>query len=188
MSLEQALLLRRSVRAFAAAPVTLAEAAQLLWAAQGITDRGRGYRAAPSAGALYPLVVYVVAERVTGLSSGVYRYVPEAHALARVSATSAQQDLYRAALSQSAVGEAPAALVFSAVFERTTRKYGARGRQYVFLEAGHAAQNVYLQATALGLGTVVIGAFDDDAVRRAVGMASQEQPVYVIPFGQTAGE
>ena len=86
------------------------------------------------------------------------------------------------------MGEAPAALVFSAVFERTTRKYGARGRQYVFLEAGHAAQNVYLQATALGLGTVVIGAFDDDAVRRAIGMASQEQPVYVIPFGQTAGE
>jgi len=182
------MLTRRSVRSFADAPVTVAEAGQLLWAAQGVTDSARGYRTAPSAGALYPLEVYLIAERVTGLSAGVYRYLPQAHALAGISASSARQELYEAVLSQPAVLDAPAVLVFSGVFERTTRKYGERGKQYVFLEAGHAAQNVYLQATALGLGAVVIGAFDDDAVRRAVGMTSQEQPVYVMPFGQTDAE
>jgi SagB-type dehydrogenase family enzyme len=188
LSLEESLAMRRSVRAFTRAPVTLADAAQLLWAAQGITDRARGYRAAPSAGALYPLEAYLVVERVTGLGVGVYRYVPETHALAKVSTSSAREELYRAALSQPPVREAPAVLIFAAVFDRTTRKYGERGRRYVFLEAGHAAQNVYLQATALGLGTVVIGAFDDDDVRRAVGMAPQEQPLYVMPFGKTGGE
>lgn len=188
VSLEEALLRRRSARSYAALPVTLEDASQLLWAAQGVTDGARGYRSAPSAGALYPLEVYLVAERVTGLRTGVYRYVPRTHALAAVSAIGVRSELHRAALSQAAVGAAPAALVVAGVFERTTVKYGERGRQYVYLEAGHAAQNVLLQAVALGLGAVVIGAFDDAAVQRAVGARADERPIYVIPFGEMGEE
>jgi SagB-type dehydrogenase family enzyme len=186
VSLEEALSRRRSVRTFAAAPVSIAEIAQLLWAAQGVTDSARGLRTAPSAGALYPLEIYLVAERATDLKTGVYRYVAEDHALAVVSALGVQSRLYEAALSQAAVGVAPAVLVVAAVFERTTGKYGDRGRQYVYLEAGHAAQNVLLQAVALGLGAVVVGAFDDGAVHRVVGMGAAERPIYLIPFGKKA--
>jgi len=164
VSVEQALAARRSVREFAARSVTLSEVAQLVWAAQGVTEPGTGYRAAPSAGALYPLEVYVVAAGVEGLAAGVYRYGPGDHSLTRVRDTADTAALARAALSQEAVADAPAVLAIAAVFERTTVKYGERGRQYVHMEAGHAAQNVYLQAAALGLGTVAIGAFDDSAV------------------------
>ena len=183
LSVEEALTSRRSVREYTVRPVSLAQAAQLLWAAQGVTDRV-GRRTAPSAGGLYPLAVYLVAEQVGDLPAGVYHYVPEMHSLERVVAGSAQGELYRAALSQSSVRDAPAVFVFSGVFERTVQKYGDRGRQYVYMEAGHAAQNVYLQATALGLGTVVIGAFDDDSVKRILGMRGDEEPLYLMPVGR----
>lgn len=186
LSLERVLLSRRSVRTYADDPLTLNEAAQLLWAAQGVTDTGAGLRSAPSAGALYPLELYLVADSVTGLRPGVYRYVPAAHALVPVLALVPKEALYRAALSQQPLADAPAILVFAGVFERTTRKYGERGRRYVYLEAGHAAQNVYLQATALGLGTVAVGAFQDGAVRRAVGMSVSEEPIYLMPVGRPA--
>jgi SagB-type dehydrogenase family enzyme len=193
LSLEQAIAQRRSVRDYRDAPVTLAEAAQVLWAAQGVTDAAGGLRAAPSAGALYPLEVFLVARRVDGLPGGAYRYVPQGHALEPLvdqSAASAPGDdplherLHRAALSQSAVREAPAVLVIAAVFERTTDNYGERGRDYVIMEAGHAAQNVCLQAVALGLGSVVIGAFDEQEVGRIVGLAADELPLYLVPFGR----
>jgi SagB-type dehydrogenase family enzyme len=183
LSLEETLAARRSVRTFADAPVTIEQAAQLLWAAQGVTDERRGFRTAPSAGALYPLEVYLVADRVTSLRRGIYRYLPDEHALVWVGAAGSREELARAALSQSVVSAAPAILAFSAVFDRTTQKYGERGKRYVYLEAGHAAQNVYLQAGALGLGTAAIGAFSDDAVRRAIGMDPVEQPLYLMPFG-----
>jgi SagB-type dehydrogenase family enzyme len=183
-SLESALLSRRSVRSYQDEPLTLAETSQLLWAAQGITDPARSYRTAPSAGALYPLEVYLIAGVVEGLPAGVYRYDPGAHSLTPVKRGDQRDALYKAALSQSAVRDAPAVLAIAAVYERTTGKYGERGLRYVHMEAGHAAQNALLQAVALDLGAVVIGAFDDDGVRQATGMPAAEQPLYLVPVGK----
>lgn len=184
LSVEEALARRRSVREYADASLTIAQLSQLLWSAQGITERRHGLRTAPSAGALYPLEVYVAVEHVDGLRTGVYRYVPRQHGLQLVLDRSVRRQLCRDALSQSAVADAPATLAFAAVFARTTRKYGERGRRYVYMEVGHAAENVYLQATALGLGTVVIGALDDGSVKRTLGMLSDEEPLYLMPVGR----
>ena len=184
LSVEEALLARRSQRAYGESPLGLSELSQLLWAAQGITDEATRFRAAPSAGALYPLEVYVAAGKVTGLPAGVYKYRPTGHELARGREGDVRGDLCNAALGQRAVAEAPAVLVFAAVYERTQGKYGERAARYVHLEAGHAAQNVYLQAAALGLGTVAMGAFVDEAVRGIVGLADGERPLYLMPVGK----
>lgn len=183
VSVEEALLRRRSVRDYADDPLTLQEVSQLLWAAQGETDP-RGFRTAPSAGALYPLELYLVAARVEGLSPGVYKYWPAQHELALVAVGDVCGELATAALGQSFVRRAPINLVFSAVYERTTKKYGHRGRQYVHMEVGHAAQNVYLQVVSLKLGTVVVGAFHDDAVKRVLSLPDDEEPLYIMPVGK----
>jgi SagB-type dehydrogenase family enzyme len=183
MSVEEALLRRRSVRTYREEALALAEVAQLLWAAQGITGAG-GLRTAPSAGALYPLEILVVAGNVTGLGSGVYRYHPGGHTLTRIRGGDVRKELAGAALGQKAVGEAPAVLAISAVYARTTAKYGERGIRYVHLEAGHSAQNVCLQATSLGLGTVTVGAFDDRKVHEVLGLDPGEEPLYLIPVGR----
>lgn len=182
-SLEDVLRRRRSIRSYADRPLTLGEIGQLLWAAQGIT-RGDGLRTAPSAGALYPLEVFLVASHVEDLSSGSYRYSPVSHALRRVVASDLRHALAAAALGQECVAQAPAVLTLTAVFGRTTRKYGERGVRYAHLEAGHAAQNVCLQAAALGLGVVVVGAFEDDEVRRVIGAARTETPLCLLPVGR----
>lgn len=181
-SIEKALLDRRSVRDYKDEPVTLAKVAQLLWAAQGITD-SRGLRTAPSAGALYPLELYVVAGNVKNLPNGIYRYRHHDHKLVRVAKGDKRTELCHAALGQSSVKDAAAVIVFSGVYERTTGKYGARGIQYVHIEVGHAAQNVYLQAVSLNLGTVIIGAFHDDEVKRVLNMPAREQPLCIMPVG-----
>lgn len=185
-SIEQALLKRRSVRSYTDQPLTLAELSQILWAAQGVTDEQRGYRTAPSAGALYPLEVYTVVENVEGVTQGVYQYKPQQHELVLVKSGSVREQLTNAALGQSSVGESPVVVVISAVYERTTKKYGERGVRYVHMEAGHAAQNMYLQAVSLNLGMVVIGAFDEDEVKKILNMPDQEQPLYIIPLGRSA--
>ena len=184
-SVEEALFNRRSVREYTGEALTLAEVSQLLWAAQGTTDR-KGFRSAPSAGALYPLEVYLVVGDVTGLSPGVYRYAPDEHEILRVAPEDRRDQLARAAGDQEWVKEAVVDLVFTAVPERTTSKYGDRGIRYVHMEAGHAAQNVYLQAETLGLGVTVIGAFDDDRVHEIVAASAEEQPLYVISVGRKA--
>jgi SagB-type dehydrogenase family enzyme len=177
MSLEEALARRRSVRAFAATPLTLGELGQLLWAAQGITSQD-GRRTAPSAGALYPLELYAVT------AEAVYHYEPGGHHLSVHLPGDRRPELYAAALSQAPVLEAPAVLVIAAVYERTERKYGAeRSPRYVHLEAGHAAQNILLQAVALDLGAVPVGAFYDDRVQQALGLPADHQPLYLIPVG-----
>jgi SagB-type dehydrogenase family enzyme len=183
VSVEEAIHRRRSERGYTAAALTLPELAQLLWAAQGLNHR-MGYRTAPSAGALYPLELYVVAGKVDGLAAGVYRYQPVRHRLVQIAAGDPRSDLATAALGQSCVKNSPASIVFSAVFERTTKKYRERGIRYVHMEAGHAAQNVYLQAVSLNLGTVVIGAFYDDRVRKVVGLADNEEPLIIMPVGK----
>ena len=185
VSLEEALLKRRSIRQYANLPLTLEDVSQLLWAAQGITTEWGG-RTAPSAGALYPLEVYLAVGNVENLAAGVYKYKPERHELVKVRDDDVREELAKAALSQSWVMEGAIDIVIAAVYERTTKKYGDRGVRYIHMEAGHAAQNIYLQATALDLGTVTIGAFYDDRVKDILGMPRNETPLYMIPVGKKA--
>ena len=183
-SVEQALLERRSVRVYKDEPLTPTEVSQLLWAAQGITDPGKGLRTAPSAGALYPLEVYVVINNIEGITKGVYKYKPHEHELVKIRNGNVKDELAVAALGQTWVRESAIVIVFSAVYERTTQKYGDKGIRYVHMEAGHAAQNVYLQAVSLNLGTVVVGAFKDDKVRKILNMLDEEHPLYIMPVGK----
>jgi len=183
VSLEEALLKRRSIRDYTGEPLTLQEVSQLLWAAQGITDP-RGFRTAPSAGALYPLEVYVVVGDVENLAKGVYRYNPHDHALAKIVDGDKRTDLAKAAVGQRCVEEAAIDIVITGVYERTTKKYGERGIRYVHIEVGHAAQNVCLQATVMGLGAVTVGAFYDDQVGEILNLLKEEQPLYIIAIGR----
>ena len=182
MSLEQALSERRSTREYRDAPVSLGEIGQLAWAAQGVTHAG--YRSAPSAGALYPLELYMVVGKADGAQPGVYKYLPGGHRLKRVRAGDLRDALSRAVLGQDCVRDAAGVLVLAAVERRTTRKYGARGVRYIHMEVGHAAQNALLQATSLGLGAVVVGAFDDAAVKTLLGLPAEEQALCLLPFGR----
>lgn len=183
ISVEKALLERRSIREYRLEPLTLAEISQLLWAAQGITHPA-GLRTAPSAGALYPLEIYLLASNVTDLRAAIYRYKPESHTLSLIAEGDQRPALCQAALGQSAVQDAAAVIVIAAIYERTTVKYGERGVSYVHMEVGSAAQNIYLQATSLNLGTVFIGAFHDDDVKKILHMAADEQPLGLMPVGR----
>jgi SagB-type dehydrogenase family enzyme len=195
VSVEKALAERRSVRQYASTPLKLADISQLLWAAYGVTkpvpnlpQLHGGLRTAPSAGALYPLELYVVAGNVTELAPGVYWYRPETHDLVLVAAGDKRPALFGAAASQTCVRDAPASLVYSAVFSRNTDKYGKRGRErYVCMDLGHSAENVYLQCGSLGLGTCAIGAFHDDSLKLVVGMTKTEEPLYIMPVGHLPG-
>jgi SagB-type dehydrogenase family enzyme len=178
LTLEQVLAARRSVRSFSPGSLTASEIGQLLWAAQGVTDR-QGYRTAPSAGALYPLELDAVT------AAGVARYVPDGHLLQWRGTGDVREPLQRAALDQASVGDAPLVIAISAVTARTAARYGVdRAARYVALEAGHAAQNVLLEAVSLGLKAVPIGAFDDDEVARVLELATGEAPLYLIPVGR----
>ncbi len=177
VSVEEALQNRRSIRDYADGDITLSELSQLLWAAQGVTN-AQGFRTAPSAGALYPLDIYTVN------ATGVYHYIPQNHGLERLSSSDIRESLAKAALDQSAVRKAPLTLVLTGAYEWTAVKYGDRAERYVHLEAGHAAQNVLLECTALRLGAVSIGAFDDASVLAALGAPASHQPLYLIPVGR----
>ena len=182
MSVSEAIGKRRSVRDYGDEPVMLAEISQLLWAAKG--ENAQGLKTAPSAGALYPLEVYIVCGSLPDIDAGVYKYVSKDNTLVQQTTGDIRSALSAACLSQLSVEDAPASVVLSAVFERTTSKYGERGKNYVFMEAGHAAQNVYLQSVALDLGTVCIGAFDDTDVKKLLLMEDGEEPLYVMPVGR----
>jgi len=181
--LETLLQQRRSVREYQEAALELSAIGQLLWAAQGITDP-QGLRTAPSAGALYPLELYVVAGNVDGLAPGVYHYHPGRHRLQQTRPDDLRHLLARAAHGQSWVRTAAAVVVVTAVYDRTTRKYGDRGIRYVHMEVGHAAQNLFLQAEALGLAAVVVGAFEDDVVATTLGLPTDAQPLMLIPIAR----
>lgn len=183
LALEEALLARRSVRTFSRDPLTVDELTQLLWAAQGITHV-QGYRTAPSAGALYPLEVYVAVGRMVGLSTGLYRYRGREHALDVIDDRDLRPELSAAALQQRPVERAPVVFLFAAAYGRMTAKYGERGVRYVDMEAGHAAQNLCLQAVALDLKSVVIGAFQDLPVKRIAKLPAPEEPLYLVPVGK----
>lgn len=177
-ALEECIEKRRSQRSFKTEELTLEEISTLLWACQGITEPRMGLRTAPSAGATYPLEVLVVKK------DGVFRYQPVGHKLIRVKSGDVRESLAQAALGQEFIAEAPADFVITAVPERTTRRYGERGMRYIFMEMGHAAQNLQLEAVALGLGSVTIGAFDDGEVKKLLSLARDEIPGYIIPVGR----
>jgi SagB-type dehydrogenase family enzyme len=167
---------RRSVRSFSEKPLTLAQIGQLLFSAQGITGK-RGLRASPSAGALYPLELYVVNK------DGLFHYIPKGHRLLRITEKDLRKPLQAAALSQSCVGKTGSDIVITAVYDRVTSKYGKRGIRYTDIEAGHAAQNIHLQALSLGLSSVPVGAFDDSKVASILHLPNNQTPLYIIPIG-----
>lgn len=176
--LEQTLANRRSQRQFQTEPLSDSQLSQLLWSAQGVTHPS-GYRTAPSAGALYPLEIYAA------MASGLYHYDPGTHTLVMIQEQDPRPSLHQAALRQNSVLEAPLVIIITADFARTAQKYGdARSPQYVYLEAGHAAQNILLQAVALELGAVPIGAFYDGQLLEALSLPSDLTPVYLIPVGR----
>lgn len=176
VSVEECISKRRSIRAYKSTPLTLEEISQLLWSLQGITN-SRGFRATPSAGATYPLEVRIVN------ADGVFRYVPEGHKLVKEKDEDIRKKLASASLGQQWVEEAPCNFVISAVYTRTSRKYGQRAERYVHIEVGHAAENLHLQAVALGLGSVPIGAFYDSEVKKILDLPQDEDPLYIIPVG-----
>lgn len=182
-SVEQALRARRSVREFKNEPLEIAGISQLLWAAQGI-NHPRGYRTVPSAGACYPLELYVAAGNVNGLSPGIYKYFPRRHELKRVIEGDIRAELSTAALNQTFISDAPAIIAVSAVYSRTTRVYGERGIRYVHMDTGHVCQNVHLQAVSLGLGTVAVGAFRDNEVKHILRLPDEEFPLALMPVGK----
>lgn len=181
--LERLLQQRRSVRTFNKAPLSLAELGQLLWAAQGITHP-QGLRTAPSAGALYPLELYVVAGAVEGLPSAVYRYLPKGHRLLQTTPGDRRRALAGTTFDQPWLADAAVVIVFTAIYARTTRKYAERGVRYVHMEVGHAAQNLFLQAEAQALGSVVMGAFRDGEVSKLLDLPADTEPLLLMPVGR----
>ncbi len=184
-SVEEAISNRRSVRDYHRKPISLSQLAQVLWAAQGVTDAQSGHRAAPSPGAKYGLELYVFTRKggVRGLPAGLYHYEPTAHGIALVRGGDYSSELQSAARDQEQIGRAAAIIAMTGVFDRVTPKYGERGIQYVLQESGSAGENVYIESTALGLGTVMMGAFDDSHVARLVGAKKGERPLLLMPLG-----
>jgi len=174
---------RRSVRRWRQGPLELSQVALLLWAAQGVTDAA-GLRTAPSAGALYPLEIDLVARRVEALATGLYRYLPVRHSLWRRAEGDRFPALAAAAHDQGWLAGCAALLAISAIERRTASKYGARAGRYVAIEVGCAAQNAYLAATALGLGTTLVGAFDEDRVARLLELEPGCRPLALLPVGR----
>lgn len=193
VSIEETLKNRRSIRTYSDTSISLQEISQLLWAAYGITKplenappfiRG-GLRTAPSAGARYPLELYVVVREVDDLLPGLYLYRSENHQLVRLSSENIWERLSEACFNQPMFKTAAAAIVYSAIFARTTDRYGERGRErYVCMDLGHSAQNVYLQAVALKMGTCAVGAFSDLQLKHVIGMTKKEEPLYLMVLGR----
>jgi SagB-type dehydrogenase family enzyme len=183
MPVEQALYERRSLRVYQESPLTLVELSQLLWAAQGVTHPN-GWRTAASAGGLYPLELLVVVGQVVGLEAGVYRYDPDRHEISLNQPGDQRAALSQAALDQESVARGAVVLALAAVYERTTGRYSERGRQYVHMEVGIASQNIHLQATSMGLGTLFIGAFYDEQAEAVLGLAEDERLLCLMPVGR----
>lgn len=182
-SVEESLSARRSVRAFTEQPVSLPDLSQLLWAAQGITEQRRGFRTAPSAGATFPMEVYLFAANIQGVEKGFYHYRIGAHQLEMIRPGDMIDELLRSALMQSWLRQAAGIFILCADYERTTERYGERGIRYVHIESGHIGQNIALQAVALELGTTMVGAFRDDQLAEVLQLPADLAPLYIIPFG-----
>ncbi|XRO75078.1 SagB/ThcOx family dehydrogenase [Methanocaldococcus sp. 28A] len=181
IKLEDVLLKRRSVREYISSPLTLRELSHILFAAYGVTNE-EGFKTVPSAGATYPLEIYVNVKDVVGLEEGVYKYIPERHSIVRVLDEEVGYELALASLKQMFIAVAPIVLIITANYERTTRVYGDRGFRYVYMEVGCVSQNIYLMATSLGLGTVAVGAFYDNEIKEILKI--DEYPLLLMPVGR----
>jgi len=188
ISLEDAIVQRRSIRRFTSQPISRLQLSQILWAAQGSSDARGRYRTVPSAGATYPLETIVVCGRncVEEIGEGIYHYNTDSHSLSLHHEGDVRFELAEVALDQEFIYQAPVDIVICALYERTTLHYGRRGERYVHIEVGHAGQNIYLQATALGLATVAIGAFYDEQVREVLRLEKEYRPLYIMPVGKPA--
>ena len=188
MSLEESIARRRSVRDFTSESISQSQLSQILWAAQGITDTPQKLRSAPSAGATYPLEIFVVCGKncIERIDEGIYHYNVDSHSLTLHHKGDVRLELARVALNQAFIYEAPVDIVICALYNRTAFGYGRRGERYVHIEVGHAGQNIYLQATAIGLATVAIGAFNDEQVRGVLRLDKQYEPLYIMPVGKPA--
>lgn len=182
ISIEETLNKRRTTRNYNNNPIDITELSQLLWAAQGITSN-EGLRTAPSAGALYPLEIFLITGNIENLESGIYKYNPTKHSIKKISSGDKRKLLADAALGQEQIKSATAIIIITAVVERTTWKYGERGKRYIHIEVGHSAQNVMLQAEALEIGVCPIGAFQDEKVKKVLGL-TEEAPFYILTLGK----
>jgi len=191
ISVEKALMNRRSHRHFQNSEISAEQLSQILWAAYGITNPMPNYpflkgglRTAPSAGGLYPFEIYVAVGKVENIESGVYKYISQEHKIIRTIDKDIRDELCAAALGQEMIKDAPVTVIYSAIFSRTTNKYGARGRErYVCMDLGHSAENIYLQVEALHLGTCAIGAFIDNKLSQILQLPTEEEPLYLMPVG-----
>jgi SagB-type dehydrogenase family enzyme len=185
VSLEKTILNRRTVRAFLPSTLTQEQFSQLLWAAQGVTDTIGLKRAVASAGALYPMDIYAVVgeQGVNGFGPGNYHYVPEKHSVTQVFEGDLRDALAKASLSQMWMAKAPLNLVITSEYSRICSKYGERGIRYAMIEAGHAGQNIFLQAEAMGLSAGIVGAFHDIAVIQVMGIPNSHEPLLIMPVG-----
>lgn len=183
-SIEEALSKRRSVRNYSAEHLTVSEVSQILWSVQGITEAVSGRRTAPSAGALYPLEIYMVVSNVSDLKPGIYKYNPQTHSIVMISEGDKRAEISAAALGQESITKSSAMIIISAVYERTSVRYGVRTERYVNMEVGHAGQNIYLQCVSLGIGTVMIGAFNDQSVKKVLELPEEENPLAIYPLGK----
>ena len=199
VSLEKALSKRRSIREYSEDSLSISEISQILWAAQGITKKIEdppsswrakqwkwmgGRRTAPSAGALYPIELYIAVGKVKGLSQGLYKYSPQEHAIIKVLEGDKRVDISNAALKQSCIQRGAVNIIIFGVYKRTAYKYGKRSERYVQIECGAVCQNIYLQSYALGLGTVFVGAFKDDSLKSTLNIPEDEYPLGIMPIGK----
>ncbi|MCX7994789.1 MAG: SagB/ThcOx family dehydrogenase [candidate division WOR-3 bacterium] len=176
VSLEECIKKRRSIRDFENKELTLQQISNLLWSAQGITDSVRELRAVPSAGATYPLELFIAKK------DGLFRYIPNGHKLKKEQEADLRKDIARAALNQMFIADAGLVIIITAVYRRTAWRYGERAYRYINNEVGHCAQNIHLEAVALGLGSVPVGAFDDERIKKILKL-KEEEPLYIIPVG-----
>jgi SagB-type dehydrogenase family enzyme len=185
VSVEETIKQRRTLRTFNDRSLELRQIAQLLWAAYGVTEDNGFKRSAPSAGALYPMDVYLAVgpESVTGLEAGVYHYEPGRHALSSITGEDRRQHVARASLGQIWMARAPINVVITAEYDRSTGKYGDRGARYALIEAGHIGQNIFLQAEALGLNVGIVGAFRDRVLSESLSLPPTHAPLLVMPVG-----
>lgn len=186
ISVEKALKERRSIRSFKDQALTLEEVSQLLWAAQGITD-DKGHRTAPSAMEAYPLEIYLLADNVTGLASGVYHYSPEGHNLIAMVQSSRLDELYGSSSGREAwIKSSPAIFIITGVFERLNRVMGQDSSRYVYVEAGTAAENLLMEVVSLGLASTYTAGFDANRTEELLGLSKGEELIGVMPVGRMA--
>lgn len=186
LTVAQAIKQRRSLRTYSKEPITKSQLSQLLFAAQGITEKtfGRGLRVAPSAGALYPFEIYIVANNVRDLPKGIYHYSVLDHGLELLKEGDFSRKITSAGIDQDMLGKSGVTFILSAIFDRVRQKYGERGYRYTYIEAGHISQNIYLQAVSLNLGSVCVGAFFDDKVNELIDVDGRyEAAVYLHAVG-----